>query len=356
MPLTVHLTGLGCDRLETSVTPVGDGVAMIEVTAPVPAAVRAEWRIPCVGATAYWTPDTNASRWLPPSWIAPRTVSLALGASVASLIGADDRALCTAAAGETSAPVRVGAGVVEESGEFAFTVEQDLTPDGPPLRLRIDLSGRHFAATLQAVTAWWAEELDHPGIAPAARMPAYSTWYSLHQNVDTEAVERQAALAAAVGCESIIVDDGWQTTDRARGYGHCGDWVPNPEAFPDPSAHVAEVHRLGVAYLLWYAVPFIGRHNDAWDRFKDTILREEPHLDAAVLDPRHPEVRAYLIERISRSVEEWGVDGVKLDFIDRFAVADPRPPRPAPTAPPSTRACSNCSPTWTPGCAAPGRT
>ncbi|MGW8882599.1 alpha-galactosidase, partial [Streptomyces mirabilis] len=145
---------------------------------------------------------------------------------------------------------------------------------------------------------------------------------------DTAAVERQAALAAAVGCESIIVDDGWQTTDRARGYGHCGDWDPNPMAFPDPAAHVAEVHRLGLAYLLWYALPFIGRHNDAWDRFKGMILREEPHLDAAVLDPRHPEVRAYLIEKVSRAVEHWDMDGLKLDFIDRFAVTDP-PPAPA---------------------------
>ncbi|WP_371502452.1 alpha-galactosidase [Kitasatospora sp. NBC_00374] len=328
VPLTVHLTGLGCDRLDTAVTPVGEGVALIEITVPAQATVRAEWRVPCVGATAFWTPDTNASRWLPPSWVAPRTVSLSLGAPVAALVGTGDRALCTAAAGEATAPVRVGAGVVEESGEFAFTVEQDLGPDGPPMRLRIDLSGRHFATTLQAVSAWWAEGLDHPGVAPAARMPAYSTWYSLHQNVDAATVERQAVLAAAVGCESVIVDDGWQTTDRTRGYGHCGDWEPNPAAFPDPAAHVAEVHRAGLAYLLWYAVPFIGRHNDAWDRFKGMILREEPHLDAAVLDPRHPEVRGYLVERVSRAVEEWGMDGVKLDFIDRFAVADP-PPAPA---------------------------
>lgn len=70
-PLTVHLTGLGCDRLEAAVTPADDGVALIEVTASAAATVRAEWRIPCVGATAYWTPDTNASRWLPPSWGAP---------------------------------------------------------------------------------------------------------------------------------------------------------------------------------------------------------------------------------------------------------------------------------------------
>ncbi|MER8041758.1 alpha-galactosidase [Streptomyces sp. NPDC094032] len=327
-PLLIHLTGLGSDRWQASATRVADGVALVEVTAAEAVTVRAEWRVPCVGATAYWTPDSKADRWLPPSWSAPRTVSLALGAPVASLIGADDRALCTTAAGETAAPVRVGAGVVEESGEFAFTVEQDLTPDGPPLRVRIDLSGRHFAATLRAVTDWWAEGTDHPGVAPAARMPAYSTWYSLHQNVDAATVERQAALAAAVGCESIIVDDGWQTSDRNRGYGHCGDWDINPKAFPEPAAHVAEVHRLGLAYLLWYALPFIGRHNEAWDRFKDLILRDEPRLDAAVPDPRHPEVRAYLIDKVARAVEEWGMDGVKLDFIDRFAVPEP-PPAPA---------------------------
>ncbi|MFD8971236.1 glycoside hydrolase family 36 protein [Streptomyces sp. NPDC059593] len=327
-PLTVHLTGLGGDRWESAVTRVEDGVALIEVTAADAVTLRAEWRVPCVGATAYWTPDTAASRWLPPSWTAPRTVSLALGAPVASLVGTHDRALCTAAAGETAAPVRVGAGVVEESGEFAFTVEQELTPDGPPMRLRIDLSGRHFATTLRAVSDWWGEGQSHPGVARAARMPAYSTWYSLHQNVDAAVVERQAALSADLGIESIIVDDGWQTADRTRGYGHCGDWEPNEAAFPDLAAHVAEVHRLGLAYLLWYAVPFIGRHNDAWDRFKGMILRERPELDAAVLDPRHPEVRDYLTEKISRAVEEWDMDGVKLDFIDLFAAADP-PPAPA---------------------------
>ncbi|MEF9880872.1 alpha-galactosidase [Streptomyces sp. P9-A4] len=348
-PVTVHLTVLGCDRPNAVVTTPEEGVALVEVTVATAATVRAEWRIACVDATAYWTPATNASRWLPPSWTAPRTVSLALGAPVAALIGTGDRSLCTAAAGETAAPVRVGAGVVEESGEFAFTVEQDLTPDGPPLRLRIDLGDRHFARALEAVTTWWGEEArgpghedrpahdtnptggpdpTHPGVAPAARMPAYSTWYSLHQNLDAAVVERQAALAADLGCDSIIVDDGWQTADRTRGYGHCGDWEPNSEAFPDPAAHVAEVHRLGLAYLLWYAVPYIGRHNDAWDRFKGMILREVPQLEAAVLDPRHPEVRAYLIDKISRAVEEWDMDGVKLDFIDQFAVADP-PPAPS---------------------------
>lgn len=301
-------------------------MALIEVVAADGVTVRAEWRVPCVGATAYWTPDTNASRWLPPSWIAPRTVSLALGAPVASLVGADDRALCTAAAGETAAPLRVGAGVVEESGEFAFTVEQELTPDGPPMRLRIDLGGRHFAATLRAVTAWWSEGVDHPGLAPAARMPAYSTWYSLHQNVD--AGDRRAA--GRPGRRPRL-----RERHRRR---RLADRRPHPRLRP--------LRRLGAEPgglprprgacrrgPCGSASPISSGtrcrssagDNDAWDRFKGMVLREEPHLEAAVLDPRHPEVRAHLIDKVSRAVEEWGMDGVKLDFIDRFAVADPPP-------------------------------
>lgn len=335
-PLTVHLTAAfaegpadpGAEGLETTAVQLSDGVALIEVASATAATVRAAWRVPCVGATAYWTPDTSASRWLPQSWTAPRVVSLAKGAPVASLVGADDRSLCTAAVAEAGAPVRIGAGVLEETAEFAFSVERELAPGGPPLKLRIDLSGRHFAATLKGVTTWWADGIRHPGVPPAARLPAYSTWYGLHQNIDAEAVERQAAAAADLGCASVIVDDGWQTADRARGYAHCGDWEPNPAAFPDPAAHVAKVHGLGLAYLLWYALPFIGRHNAAWKRFENMVLREEPHLEAAVLDPRHPEVRAYLVEKVSRAVEQWDMDGVKLDFIDCFAVADPPPAPP----------------------------
>jgi alpha-galactosidase len=331
-PLQVRLIGQGCTELVGTVRRLSAGVVLLEAGAtpagPAPVTVRAEWRVPCVDATAYWTPATDGSRWLPPSWTPLRTVSPTLGAPVAALVGAGDRNLCTAALGETGAPVRVGAGVVEETGEFAFTVEQQLPPGGPPLQLRLDLSGRHFASALVGVTDWWAEGRSHPAIAPAARTPAYSTWYSLHQAVDADAVELQAGLAAELGCGAVIVDDGWQTGDRSRGYGHCGDWEPNPLAFPDLAAHVDRVHRLGLAYLLWYALPFIGRRNKAWDRFRDRVLREEEGLDAAVLDPRHPEVRDHLTDRVAKSVELWGMDGVKIDFLDRFAVADAPPAGP----------------------------
>jgi len=47
-----------------------------------------------------------------------------------------------------------------------------------------------------------------------------------------------------MGFDSIIVDDGWQTLDTARGYAFTGDW--QPERMPDMKGFVDGCHRLGV--------------------------------------------------------------------------------------------------------------
>ncbi|MFD0346536.1 hypothetical protein ACFQ0M_11455 [Kitasatospora aburaviensis] len=103
--------------------------------------VRIEWRVPCVDATAFWTPDTRATGWLPAAWSAPRRVTLTRGAPVAALVGTGDVAICAFAADRDD--VLAGAGVVEETGEFRIWVQAT-----GRLTLRIDTS----AATSPA--AW----------------------------------------------------------------------------------------------------------------------------------------------------------------------------------------------------------
>jgi alpha-galactosidase len=309
-----------------AVRPLADGVAEVRITPASPVAVRVEWRIPCTGATAYWSTDSNEHRGLPPFWRRPRTASLARGAPVGCLVGVADTALCTFAAGEVVEPVLVQAGVVEETGEFGFAVEQRAGPDRA-LVLRLDVSGRHFAHTLAGVAAWWGTD-GARAVPEVARMPAYSTWYAMQQHVDAAAVERQADLAARLGCRAIIVDDGWHTTDRGRGYGHVGEWAASPAAFPDPAGHVARVHDRGLAYLLWFALPFLGRHTALWDRMLPRTLAVKDGMAAAVLDPRCPAVRDLLVTKLAGASRAWGLDGLKIDFVDQFAVDDPPPPGP----------------------------
>ncbi|MEV6978951.1 glycoside hydrolase family 36 protein [Kitasatospora sp. NPDC093806] len=323
LPAGLHLLVAGAARVRL----VAEGV--VEVIAeggsgdpgePATGEVRIEWRTPCVDATSFWTPEPRGTGWLPAAWSAPRRTSLSRGAPVAALVGTGDVAICAFAADRADA--LAGAGVVEETGEFRFWVQTD-----GRLTVRIDTSRRHFGRALAELADWWAEgRRDAVRVPAAARRPAYSTWYALHQDVTPEAVERQAALGKELGLDTIIVDDGWMTTDRTRGYAHCGDWEPH--SLPDTAAHVARVHELGVQYLLWYALPFVGKDSAAWDALGHYALADAGHLGAVVVDPRYPEVRAHLVDRLARAVEEWGMDGLKVDFVDWFGVQDPPVPGP----------------------------
>ncbi|GAA1946784.1 glycoside hydrolase family 36 protein [Kitasatospora viridis] len=311
--LRLRATAIGAPELAVTVTGT-DRLLLIEAdpvgaTDELPARVRIDWRLPCTGATALWRPNTD-SRWLPPSWSTPREASLAAGAPIGSLVGAGDAALCSYAVAEPVGPVRIGEGVVEETGEFTAWVEQQ-----GRLRLRLDLTGRHFSDTVRELVRWW-EALSTVRVPDEAFDPVFCTWYARHLEITAPEVERLAALAAPLGFGAVIVDDGWQTPETTRSYATAGDWEP---AFPDFGEHVQRVQDLGLAYLLWCALPFAGDRSALGRRFAGRHLAHREELDTSVLDPAVPEVRAHLVARIGELVGKYGLDGLKLDFIDTFA-------------------------------------
>ncbi|KAA2261567.1 alpha-galactosidase [Solihabitans fulvus] len=325
--LTVEVSATGCEHLTADTSALAEGVVELRVTAHggERATVTVSWEMPCLDLVGYWTPRSQDHRWLPAVWAEPRTTSLLTDAPVGSLVAGADTNRCTFAAAETRRPVTIAVGVREETGEYEVRVTHELAVGEEPdsLRLLLDLSDRHFAACLADVADWWRADHRRAPVPAVARRPAYSTWYAHHQHVDAAAVEREAALAGKLGCDTIIVDDGWQTSDTRRGYAFCGDWAPDPVKFPDPAGHVARVRALGLGYLLWYALPFLGRDSAAWPRFHDRCLSYDEDLRAGVLDPRYPQVRAHLVASCAQAVRTWGADGLKLDFVDAFAVPSP---------------------------------
>ncbi|WP_441247125.1 glycoside hydrolase family 36 protein [Kitasatospora sp. McL0602] len=322
--LRVRATAVGASLSSVTVTPQAEpGVVLLELTTGPsldgqPVRARVEWRMPCTGATAHWTPNTN-TRWLPPSWLAPRIASLPKGAPVGSLVGTGDAALCTFAVGELVLPVSIGEGAVEETGEFSWWVEHE----GDRLSLLLDLSGRHFADTVRGAASWWATLLTPATVPAAAFEPVFCTWYALHLAMTSADVERLAALAAPLGFGALIVDDGWQTDEVNRSYATTGDWQPAPVGFPDFADHIARVRALGLKYLVWHSLPFAGDRSAAVAELglAEHSLAHLPQLETYVLDPRSATVRAHQVERLASAVEKYGADGLKVDFIDTFARA-----------------------------------
>lgn len=187
------------------------------------------------------------------------------------------------------------------------------------LTLRLDKRDVPYWQTLKEVAQWWEKMPAYKAnISPdAARLPMYSTWYSFHQKLEPKAVEEQCRLAKSLGCETVIEDDGWQTLDSNRGYAYTGDW--NPDRIPKMKAHVDKVHQLGMKFMLWYSVPFVGEKSKIYPKFVGKYLYYNKGWRAYVLDARFPEVRQYLIDKYVTALKEWGLDGFKLDFVDSFA-------------------------------------
>jgi alpha-galactosidase len=249
------------------------------------------------------------------------------GAPVGCLYDLQGRNRLTFAFSDALNPITFHAGVHEESAEASCWIRLFEEPMVPlsiyEATLRLDTRDLPYYDALSDVSGWWA---GLPGYEPAevpetARLPMYSTWYSFHQDLNPGRVEEQCRLAKEIGCEAVIVDDGWQTTSNERGYAYTGDWEPAPEKVPDMRAHVDRVHEQGMKFLLWYSVPFVGVHSKAWERFSGMLLEEIERLGAGVLDPRFPEVREFLIGTYETALREWDLDGFKLDFVDSFGAS-----------------------------------
>ncbi len=298
-----------------------------------PPAARLTWTHPAVDVIGSWHPGIGRIRTVGPDWAAGPQISRATtGAPVRCLYSQTDRNRLTFAVSDGLHPIRLAAGVREETAEFVCSVHLFVEPDAKidryALTLRLDTRDLFYATCLADVADWWAGQ---DGYAPAAvpeagRRPLYSTWYSFHQRLDVDAVVEQCRLAKQMGCEAVIVDDGWQTTDSGRGYAFCGDW--QPERITDMGGFVRKIHQLGMKFLLWYSVPHVGRNSRAWDRFGGKILKSYGRDNTGILDPRFPDVRRYLIDTWTSAVGKWDLDGLKLDFVDQFA---PGPDSPAGT-------------------------
>ena len=215
-------------------------------------------------------------------------------------------------------------GIHEEAGSMVCQVEMTLPkgmfPEGYELLIWESEQEEPYWCTLNEVRAWWEKELtiEPMSVPDVARMPMYSFWYSQHQNVTAESVEAESKRAASLGFSSVIVDDGWQTEDNQRGYAFCGDWEPSKVKFPDFPGHVKRVQEMGLKYIMWFSVPYIGKKSRIWESFQDKLLYYDGFQQAGVLDLRYPEVREYLKRIYKRAVNEWKIDGLKLDFIDEF--------------------------------------
>ena len=276
---------------------------------------------------AAWTPDAGDDRFIRAEWgwtdIRSRSAS---GAPVLCLHTQSGENRLTAALSDAAEACRMCVGVSEERAvfifRFSFFTEQTAPLQAYTAQIRLDYRPMRYESALRKVVQWWDALYPPCHVPDAAREPLYSCWYSMHQIVTTEDVVRQCTLAAPYGMKAVILDDGWQTDDNNRGYAFCGDWKLARKKIPDMAALADQVHALGMKFMIWYSVPFVGVHSENYARFIGKYLDNDEKHDWYILDPRFPECRAFLVDTYRTAVREWHLDGLKLDFIDSFHLTE----------------------------------
>ena len=293
-----------------------------QAASPKPITLR--WRLPSLNRNGVWKSGGLHDKRQQYDWELVHLQSrISVDAPVISVFGHDDTNAITFACSDAINLLNLNALLREEDNflycHLTFFSERHPEIKNYEAELRVDTRRVLYSEALQDVSKWWAS-FDHLKPSPTpdlAKAPLYSTWYQFHQSLDEDILVEECTIAAKMGYELIILDDGWQTMDTNRGYDYTGDW--NPDRFPNMAEFVEKIHQTGMKFGLWYSVPFCGPKSEAYKRFKGKFLTEN-HRWAPVFDPRYPEVREYLIGKYTMALREWNLDCFKLDFIDDFRV------------------------------------
>lgn len=292
--------------------------------------LKLTWALPSVDLHHKWNPRCMQNRALDVGLGSYNNIdsSANSGCPVFSLYNLSGTNACTWALSDVIHNTKMGGDY--HSGKFFFshaTVVGNSVGivDHYELTVRFDFRRIPYYESLNDVVKYW-ETL--PGCTPcyvpaAARKPLFSSWYIYEIRVNTDDLEKNCGPAKEAGFDTVILDDGWQTPQTTAGYENNGDWEVCEEKAPDLAGHVKRVQAMGMKYMVWFSVPFVGIESKAYHRFKDMLCPGREGAKWFSFDMRFPEVRQYLVEKYEDFVTRYGIDGLKMDFIG--SCNDPQP-------------------------------
>lgn len=156
---------------------------------------------------------------------------------------------------------------------------------------------------------------EHP---TTARPVVLNTWEAVYFDQDLESLTSLARLAARVGVERFVLDDGWFTHRRNDRAG-LGDWQVARDVWPDGLGPLVEVVRsLGMEFGLWFEPEMLNEDSDLARAHPDWIMAPGERLPVSgrwqqVLNLTIPAAFEYILESMSALIDEYQIDYIKWD-------------------------------------------
>lgn len=163
----------------------------------------------------------------------------------------------------------------------------------------------------------------------------YNSWEATEFNVNVADQTRLAEIAAGIGVELFVMDDGWfgaRNNDRAG----LGDWFVNPAKFTGGLDElIGNVNALGMDFGLWVEPEMVNPDSDLYRAHPDwTYHFPHRHADELrhqlVLNMTRSDVQAYIIDCLDRLLTDHNIRYIKWDMNRPFSqvgaenLADPK--------------------------------
>ncbi len=168
---------------------------------------------------------------------------------------------------------------------------------------------------------------DAPGVSagqPELRPVLYNSWEATGFAVSEDGQARLAELAAHIGVECFVVDDGWfagRNNDRAG----LGDWTPDPVKFPRGLTPLIDrVQGLGMRFGLWVEPEMVNPDSDLYRAHPDWVYHftnrtRTQRRNQLVLNLARPDVAERVFRTLDGLLSENDIGFVKWDMNRPFS-------------------------------------
>ncbi len=172
-----------------------------------------------------------------------------------------------------------------------------------------------------------AYEIAHVVPRETASQPrpiVYNSWYVTEFDVRFENQVKAVELAAKIGVELFVMDDGWfgqRNNDRAG----LGDWYVNKEKFPQGlTPLISRVNELGMEFGIWVEPEMVNPDSDLYRTHPNWVYQFENRplslgRNQLVLNLARPDVQQFILDFMDDLLGSNNIKFIKWDMNRHFS-------------------------------------
>lgn len=156
------------------------------------------------------------------------------------------------------------------------------------------------------------------------RMVLVNNWEGTYFDFDEKKLTDIAAVAARVGIDLFVLDDGW-FGERDKEDCSLGDWFVNKKKLPNGLKGLSEkINGLGMKFGLWIEPEMVSPNSELYRTHPDWCLQVKGRdytmrRNQLILDLTREDVRRYIIESICSVIDSADIEYIKWDMNRNFS-------------------------------------